>query len=92
MTQTATQQPPPPPPLLTTVADVTRPPLTTADTGDQAAAAAYLMKHARATALIVLRRADRPARAEPGNLGRAIARRRQRWQPRVFGRETASER
>jgi CBS domain-containing protein len=31
-----------------------RPPLTTADTGDHAAAAAYLLKHARATALMVL--------------------------------------
>jgi CBS domain-containing protein len=54
MTQTATQQPPPPPPLLTTVADVMRPPLTTAGTRDHAAAAACLMKHAMATALIVL--------------------------------------
>jgi CBS domain-containing protein len=31
-----------------------RPPLTTANTNDHAAAAAYLMKHARATALMVL--------------------------------------
>ena len=31
-----------------------RPPLTTADTNDHVAAAAYLMKHARATALMVL--------------------------------------
>jgi CBS domain-containing protein len=54
MTQTATQQPAPPPPDLVTVADVMRPPLTTADTNDHVAAAAYLMKHARATALTVL--------------------------------------
>ncbi len=54
MTQTATQQPPHPPPTLATVADVMRPPLTTASTNDHAAAAAYLMKHARATALMVL--------------------------------------
>ena len=48
-----TAAPPPPPPLVN-VADVTRPPLTTADTGDHAAAVAYLIKHTRATALIVL--------------------------------------
>jgi CBS domain-containing protein len=54
MTQTVTQQPAPPPPDLVTVADVMRPPLTTADTNDHVAAAAYLMKHARATALTVL--------------------------------------
>jgi CBS domain-containing protein len=54
MTQTATQQPAPPPPDLVTVADVMRPPLTTADANDHVAAAAYLMKHARATALTVL--------------------------------------
>jgi CBS domain-containing protein len=53
MTQTATRQPAPPPPLAS-VADVMRPPLTTADTNDHAAAAAYLMKDARATALMVL--------------------------------------
>ena len=54
MTQTATRQPAQPPPDLVTVADVMRPSLTTADTNDQVAAAAYLMKHARATALTVL--------------------------------------
>ena len=54
MTQTATQQPAQPPPDLVTVADVMRPPLTTADANDHVAAAAYLMKHARATALTVL--------------------------------------
>lgn len=54
MTQTAAQQPPQPPPTLATVADVMRPPLTTADTSDHAAAAAYLMKHAGATALMIL--------------------------------------
>lgn len=37
MTQTATRQPTPPPPLAT-VADVMRPPLTTSDTNDHAAA------------------------------------------------------
>jgi CBS domain-containing protein len=37
-----------------TVADVMRPPLTTADQNDHVAAAAYLMKHAGATALVVL--------------------------------------
>ncbi len=54
MTHTAAQRPPQPPPTLATVADVMRPPLTTADTNDHVAAAAYLMKHARATALMVL--------------------------------------
>lgn len=54
MTQTATQQPPPPPPDLVIVADVMRLPLTTAHTNDHAAAAAYLMKHARASALLVV--------------------------------------
>jgi len=37
-----------------TVADVMRPPLTTVDQNDHVAAAAYLMKHAGATALVVL--------------------------------------
>ena len=61
MTQTAAQQPAQPPPDLATVADVMRPPLTTADTNDHIAAAAYLMKHARATALTVLNtRTGRP--------------------------------
>ena len=54
MTQTVTQQPHRHHPLRPSVADLMRPPLTTADTDDHAAAAAYLMKHARATALIVL--------------------------------------
>ena len=54
MTQTAAPQPAQPPPDLVTVADVMRPPLTTADTNDHLAAAAYLMKHAKATALTVL--------------------------------------
>jgi CBS domain-containing protein len=53
MSQTTTHQPTQPPPLAT-VADVMRPPLTAADTGDHAAAAAYLMKHAGETALMVL--------------------------------------
>src|SRR5260370_17169576 len=54
MTQTAAQEPPQPLPTRATGADVMRPPLTTAGTTDHAAAAAYLMKHARATALMVL--------------------------------------
>src|SRR6266567_5577693 len=36
-----------------TAADIMRPPVTTVDRNDHAAAAAYLMKHADATALIV---------------------------------------
>jgi CBS domain-containing protein len=39
---------------LGTVADVMQPPLTTVDQNDHVAAAAYLMKHAGATALVVL--------------------------------------
>jgi CBS-domain-containing membrane protein len=54
MIQTATQQPPQPTPDQVTVADVMRPPLTTADTNDHTAAAAYLMKHATTTTLMVL--------------------------------------
>ena len=37
-----------------TVGDVMRPPLTTVDQNDHVAAAAYLMRHAGATALVVL--------------------------------------
>jgi CBS domain-containing protein len=37
-----------------TVADVMQPPLTTVDQNDHVAAAAYLMRHAGATALVVL--------------------------------------
>ena len=51
MTQTATQQPAPD---LATVADIMQPPLTAADANDHVAAAAYLMKHARAGAFVVL--------------------------------------
>jgi CBS domain-containing protein len=43
-----------PAPAPAIVADVMRPALTTADQDDHAAAAAYLMKHAGASALIVL--------------------------------------
>ena len=42
------------PPTSAIVADVMRPPLTTANQDDHAAAAAYLMKHAGASALVVL--------------------------------------
>lgn len=43
-----------PPPASVTVADVMQPPLTTVELGDHAAAAAYLMKHAGASALMVM--------------------------------------
>ena len=55
MAETSAQQPPgqqhrhP-----ATVGDVMRPPLTTVDQNDHVAAAAYLMRHAGATALVVL--------------------------------------
>jgi CBS domain-containing protein len=45
---------PPSPPALTAVADIMQPPLTTVEQYDHVAAAAYLMKHAGTTALIVL--------------------------------------
>jgi CBS domain-containing protein len=53
-------EPPPPqasvpaPPTAGTVADIMRPPVTTPRQNDHAAAAAYLMKHAGASALLVL--------------------------------------
>ncbi len=55
MAETSAQQPPgqrhrPP----ATVGDVMRPPLTTVDQNDHVAAAAYLMRHTGATALVVL--------------------------------------
>ena len=43
-----------PPEAATTVADVMRPPLTTVNQHDHLAAAAYLMKHAGTTALLVV--------------------------------------
>src|SRR5438046_10636753 len=43
-----------PPPAAVTVADVMRPSLTTVSQHDHVAAAAYLMKHAGTTALIVV--------------------------------------
>jgi CBS domain-containing protein len=42
------------PPAAATVADVMRPPVTTVNQHDHVAAAAYLMKHAGTTALLVL--------------------------------------
>ena len=50
MADASAQHPAPPP---ATVADVMRPPVTTVEQNDHAAAAAYLMKGAGATALIV---------------------------------------
>src|SRR5215472_12753961 len=45
---------PPSPPGLTAVTDIMQPPLTTVERYDHAAAAAYLMRHAGTTALMVL--------------------------------------
>jgi CBS domain-containing protein len=53
MTETAAQQPSQPP-APATVADVMHPAVTTVEQGDHVAAAAYLMKHAGATALMVV--------------------------------------
>jgi CBS domain-containing protein len=54
MAETAAEQPPGQRRHLATVGDVMRPPLTTVDQNDHVAAAAYLMRHASATALVVL--------------------------------------
>src|SRR6476661_11205570 len=54
MAETAAQQPPGRRRHLATVGDVMRPPLTTVDQNDHVAAAAYLMRHAGATALVVV--------------------------------------
>ena len=54
MAETAAQQPPGQRRHPATVGDVMRPPLTTVDQNDHVAAAAYLMRHAGATALVVL--------------------------------------
>jgi CBS domain-containing protein len=74
MTQTAAQQTTPLPPLAT-VAHVMRPPLTTADTGDHAAAATYLLKNARATALVVLDAVTRQPKGilTEADIARAVA-------------------
>jgi CBS domain-containing protein len=58
-----------------TVADVMRPPLTTVQRHDHAAAAAYLMKHAGTTALMVVdARAGQPAGIiTAADLARAVA-------------------
>ncbi len=50
----ASAQEPSLPHVPATVADIMRPPLTTLQPGDHMAAAAYLMRHAAATALVVL--------------------------------------
>ncbi len=63
MTEASAQEPSfRPPPAPATVAAVMRPPATTVEQHDHAAAAAYLMKHAGATALVVLdgARTNRP--------------------------------
>jgi CBS domain-containing protein len=76
MTGIAAQKPSPHPrPAAATVADVMRPPLTTVAPHDHAAAAAYLMKHAGTTALMVMdARAGQPAGIiTAADLARAIA-------------------
>jgi CBS domain-containing protein len=50
----ASAQEPSLPHVPATVADIMRPPLTTVQPGDHVAAAAYLMRHEAATALVVL--------------------------------------
>jgi len=54
MTEASAQQPTDAPPVPVTAADVMRPALTTVEPNDHLAAAAYLMRHAGATALIVV--------------------------------------
>ena len=53
MPETSAQEPSLPP-VPATVADIMRPPLTTVQPNDHVAAAAYLMRHEAATALVVL--------------------------------------
>jgi CBS domain-containing protein len=54
MTEDPAQQPAPPPHAPPTAADVMQPALSTVEPEDHAAAAAYLMRHAHATALVVV--------------------------------------
>ena len=54
MTEDSAGQTAQPPPSQATIADLMRPPLTTVELTDHAAAAAYLMKKAGTTALVVL--------------------------------------
>jgi CBS domain-containing protein len=54
MTEAHAQEPSVQPHVPVTAADVMRPALTTVEPNDHVAAAAYLMRHARATALIVV--------------------------------------
>ena len=54
MTETSAGQAVQQPPSQATIADLMRPPPTTIEPADHAAAAAYLMKHAGTTALVVL--------------------------------------
>jgi CBS domain-containing protein len=54
MIDASTQEPSPPPPASHTVADLVRPALTTVERDAHLAAAAYLMKHADASALVIL--------------------------------------
>jgi CBS domain-containing protein len=54
MTEATAGQADQPPPGQATIADLMQPPLTTVEQADHAAAAAYLMKHAGTTALVVL--------------------------------------
>ena len=64
-----------PPPAAATVADIMRPPVTTVNQHDHVAAAAYLMKHAGTTALLVLEaQAGKPAGIiTAADVARAIA-------------------
>jgi CBS domain-containing protein len=54
MTEASARKPTAAPPVPVTAADVMRPALTTVEPNDHLAAAAYLMRHAGATALIVV--------------------------------------
>jgi CBS domain-containing protein len=76
MTAAAAQKPPVHvPPAAATVADVMRPPVTTVSQHDHVVAAAYLVKHAGTTALLVLdAQAGKPAGIiTAADIARAIA-------------------
>ena len=60
MTEGFAAQPSPEPPHASSAADVMRPALTTVEVNDHVAAAAYLMKHAGASALVVVDDAQQP--------------------------------
>ncbi len=77
--QQASLQPPP-----VTVADVMRPPLTTVEQNDHVAAAAYLMKRAGATALIVTQAGEPIGIVTEADISHAVADRKNPNDVRIY--------